>query len=743
MASIVYLMTLLPRLCVGGLLAVAATLVAGQEPLQIDLESKVRLRTLRLRLLTPGGATDLPCDRLSTADLEVRIGGEPLSREHFIDLDRTRRPVVHALLVDNSGSVADIMVRIRGAATRYAERIDWTQDSALLAQFSDGVVLAQPESRDVESFREALKLLRPEGQTSLHDGLVLTMLELDDRLERPVIVLVTDGADSGSLHERADVMSYAAERPDLAVFVIGIGLPPINSHRGDLASTRKFLARLAFKTGGRFFNLATAHNLRPAFSAVRSLLDREAELTLRDPYPDEDPRPLRVRSTRVGCEIEMLFEVDEQRRGSGSTTLDLNDHALPKLVDLRNRIPGYQVFEPCGSEVSIELDRSTRTISGCALGVTMQTGVLYSSNNVEHLKENRWLKLSLRPFLVEVPSLAAMPRTVGQVLEHTLSSIPLSLPPTDPRKRPARDHGRPFHDIPTWTDGWSWFGERLWLSEQMASLPDLRRWLTERLRVEAVQQRALLMRQFRQRFPDMPEKQLAEIIDRSPEGLQLGQMPIHPRPMDIRRHVGAWLGDIPASTALRSWEVVRFNARRGVDPHFERDWALLRHLFFMPSYAHILVPRTPALDVERNKIGWWRIVLPRPAWIIERKKGRGHRPGFEDLPVDLLHDQPWGFRLAVAASGRFPGCDLDTIDYLPLTRGRFLEPNRAFRRVQVTTTFNCDGERHPIVAALERSKEDPNKMLLTSLQIDGVQLDDEHTDLWANSLQPSAPRTED
>ena len=200
---------------------------------------------MRLRLLTPTSATDLPCDRLSTADLEVRMGGESLSREHFVELDRSRRPAVHALLVDNSRSVADIMFRIRGAATHYAERIDWTQDSALLAQFSDGVILAQPESRDVESFRKALRMLRPEGQTSLHDGLVLTMLELDDRLERPVIVLVTDGADSGSLHERADVMRYAAERPDLAVFVIGIGLPPINSQRGDLASTRK-ISRASF-----------------------------------------------------------------------------------------------------------------------------------------------------------------------------------------------------------------------------------------------------------------------------------------------------------------------------------------------------------------------------------------------------------------------------------------------------------------------------------------------------------------
>ena len=438
----------------------------------------------------------------------------------------------------------------------------------------------------------------------------------------------------------------------------------------------------------------------------------------------------------------MLFEVDEQRRYEGSATVDQNDHSLPKLVDLRNRIPGYQIFEPCGTEVSIETDRSTRTISGCALGVTMQTGVLYSANNVEHLKENRWLKLGLRPFRVEVPSLAAMPRTVGRVLEQTLSSIPVTLPPTDPRKRPAKDHGRPFHDIPTWTDGWSWFGERLLLSERMVSFPDIRRWLTERLEIEAEQQRAILVRQFHQRFPDMPEEQLAEIIDRSPAGIQLIQMPQQPRPMDIRRHVGAWLGDIRASAALRSWEVTRFNARQGNDSQFESDWARLRHLLYMPSYAHILVPRIPALDVERNKIGWWRIVLPRPAWIVERKKGRGHRAGFEDLPVDLLPDQPWGFRLATVASGHFPNCVLDNIDYQPLTHGRFLEPKIAFRRVKVTTVFKCNNGRHPIVASLERSKED-NGMLLTSLRIDGVKQDREQIDLWANSLQQSTPRKED
>ncbi|MDH3786353.1 MAG: VWA domain-containing protein, partial [Acidobacteriota bacterium] len=483
----------IPIACI---IAVATSLGIAQDPAptEFDIESTVRLRSVRLRLLTPPAAPDHHCDELTLDDLEVRVEGLPLTRADYVELDRTRRPTVHALLVDTSVSIARVIEPIRSAASHYARQIDWSLDSAFLAHFGDGVILSTAESRDPDEVVRGLRALRPGGQTALYDALVLTMMEFDDRLERPVIVLLTDGEDSGSLHERRDVMRYAAERPDLAVFVIGVGLPPINARSGDSASTRKFLERLARRTRGRYFNLPTVHTVRPTYNQVRSLLDREAELTVRDPFPDDSPRPLRVRSKRLGCKIETLFEVDEQRRDAGTETVDLSDQALPKLVDLRERIPDYSVHDGCDGAVHVRTDSATRVISGCALGVTMQTGSLFSATTVKHHEFNSWLKLGLRPFRFGVPPLAELPRSAGEALEFTLDDIPESLPKTDPRKRPASSHGRPYHDIPSWTDGWSWFGERRLLAGEFAKLPDVREWLKKTLDREAIQQRQILKR---------------------------------------------------------------------------------------------------------------------------------------------------------------------------------------------------------------------------------------------------------
>ncbi|MDH3629297.1 MAG: hypothetical protein OES25_16800, partial [Acidobacteriota bacterium] len=175
------------------------------------------------------------------------------------------------------------------------------------------------------------------------------------------------------------------------------------------------------------------------------------------------------------------------------------------------------------------------------------------------------------------------------------------------------------------------------------------------------------------------------------------------------RNTGAWLGDVAASDALAAWEVLRFNRHHGKDPTFEKNWTTLRDLLYMPSYARVLVPRTPGVDVKRNKIGWWRIVLPRTAWIGERKKGRAHAAGFDDLPSDLIPDQPWAYRVAsiMRTNAEFLGttfasCDLGRVSYLPTARPRHLEPGRVFREVDVTTEFVCEARRHLVTVSLKR-----------------------------------------
>jgi len=69
----------------------------------------------------------------------------------------------------------------------------------------------------------------------------------------------------------------------------------------------------------------------------------------------------------------------------------------------------------------------------------------------------------------------------------------------------------------------------------------------------------------------------------------------------------------------------------------------LRRAFFAPSYARILTTLIPVHDLERNSIGYWRVVLPRPGWLQARVAGltAGHEATGEYL--DLIPDLPLGW----------------------------------------------------------------------------------------------------
>ena len=122
-------------------------------------------------------------------------------------------------------------------------------------------------------------------------------------------------------------------------------------------------------------------------------------------------------------------------------------------------------------------------------------------------------------------------------------------------------------------------------------------------------------------------------------------------------------------------------------------WSAARRLFFVPSYTRVLAILSPTYDPRVDRIGFWRVVLPRPGWLMPRVQGYKRHPEYTDLPLDLVPDLPfglWVLRELRRSPERLPepwrGRELRvrSLSYSLLGIPRKQGPDRAFRDLRVT-----------------------------------------------------------
>ena len=247
----------------------------------LEERTKVRLREVWLRVRPVSFGPPGACRDLGLDDLKVSVGGRPVPRELLLSLERRTRRTLHAILIDASRSAAGKMDFFRSAAVDYVRTLG-ADDTVLVASFDESVILLQPATSDHALGIRAIEGLRMGQSTSLNDGLYFVLRELEAHRERPVVLLITDGFDTTSMFSRDDVNALAESRPDQTVFTIGVGMPPIVAGGPPgMASIRRFLQRLAWRTNGHHFNVPTGGRLDEAFARIRQMLDDEHYETIR------------------------------------------------------------------------------------------------------------------------------------------------------------------------------------------------------------------------------------------------------------------------------------------------------------------------------------------------------------------------------------------------------------------------------------------------------------------------------
>jgi Ca-activated chloride channel family protein len=187
----------------------------------------------------------------------------------------TQLPLHIGILLDTSGSVKRKLKFEKEAAAAFVLSIlRQSTDRALFATFDSVVSLHVDFSRDSGDLTRAIDAVKASGDTRLYDAIYRICEEKMALLPpgtRPVILIISDGADTASDRSLEDAIAIA-QRTNVTIF----GISTRNYSDIGAGSVRgavdKDLDRLCEETGGRTYLPYQRLELELAFKGVRELL---------------------------------------------------------------------------------------------------------------------------------------------------------------------------------------------------------------------------------------------------------------------------------------------------------------------------------------------------------------------------------------------------------------------------------------------------------------------------------------
>lgn len=182
-------------------------------------------------------------------------------------------PVALAIVIDNSGSMREKRAAVNQAALNLV-RASNPHDEVFVVNFNDDAWLDTDFTSDIAKLREGLEHIESRGGTALYDAIIAASdhLEKGAKLDKRVILVVTDGEDNASRESLEQAVRKLQDENGPTVYSIGILGDDREAHRAKRA-----LTALALQTGGVAFfpkdigevdniSRAVAHDLRNQYT---------------------------------------------------------------------------------------------------------------------------------------------------------------------------------------------------------------------------------------------------------------------------------------------------------------------------------------------------------------------------------------------------------------------------------------------------------------------------------------------
>ncbi len=251
---------------------------------------------------------------LTRDDFEVRDEGKP---QPITTFDNSPQPIRLIVMLDVSGSMAGNLPLLRAASDQLFARLR-PGDAVRVGTFGHDIEISEPFTRDPVALRAALPdAIAPDGPTPLWRAVDRALDAFgDDVEERPVILVLSDGKDSGPISFRERYVSQAevidrARAEDVMIYGIGMrsrGARPMHPGIGpgglqamltaDLPDPG--LAKVAEETGGGYTEIRFGQDLGAAFARVADELHSQYLLGFAPPRRDGKVHDIDVRVSQRG-----------------------------------------------------------------------------------------------------------------------------------------------------------------------------------------------------------------------------------------------------------------------------------------------------------------------------------------------------------------------------------------------------------------------------------------------------------
>jgi Ca-activated chloride channel homolog len=197
---------------------------------------------------------------LDRTAFSIYQNGQP---ETITSFRREDVPVAIGIVIDNSGSMRDKRAKVNQAVLNLV-RASNPEDQVFVVNFSQTPYLDQDFTSDVNLLQTALHQVSSRGSTALYDAVVASDFHLrnNPRLDKKVLLLITDGQDNMSRDTLQDALRKLQSNKGATLYAIGLTNP------GMTRSGREALQSLAASTGGTAF---FPQNLDEVDSITRSI----------------------------------------------------------------------------------------------------------------------------------------------------------------------------------------------------------------------------------------------------------------------------------------------------------------------------------------------------------------------------------------------------------------------------------------------------------------------------------------
>jgi Ca-activated chloride channel homolog len=247
------------------LLGFVALSGSAQPPLSVEGTIRVNVRLVNL-LVTVKDAKGELVGSLQPSDFTISDTGVP--QEIAVFEPNTERPLSISVLIDNSGSTLKDLKYETTSVEKFFKALlgeGNPKDAAAVIAFNSEISVLQNFTRSTRRLQNSLRLLRPDGGTSLYDAIYLASNETSSRDGRHVLVIVTDGDDTTSRLHYMDAL-HAAQLADAVIYPIIV--VPIPNDAGRNVGGENALVQIAKDTGGRTFYPNVGAQLDRAFADI-------------------------------------------------------------------------------------------------------------------------------------------------------------------------------------------------------------------------------------------------------------------------------------------------------------------------------------------------------------------------------------------------------------------------------------------------------------------------------------------